>query len=260
MRIWIQSVLALSLICLCHGKDPGKPTTTIRLSDSDFRLIRNVHFQGRDLFELAIQAGIYEKNGDGYLPGTERGAESVGGRTWHGSNGVGLVAYDPHMKRYAIYYLQDKAVPGHHLDIVYADDDLILFSYGYHKDIPALRPALEVYSVKRGSFAKLEAVSSSDGKFGRFDRRILAAEKPGNVGPSRGWNYTHLEEKEWVTLAENNLTRPQSVTVEGDVFRLWYNTDCEIEEFATSVCFLKEDLDRELDKIISNQAGDDNSE
>jgi hypothetical protein len=225
----------------------------VQLAKSDFRLIREVRFQGRDLFDLAIEAGMYQKKGTEYLPGAERGAVSVRGRTWHGSNGVGLVAYDPHMGRYAIYYLQETTVPGHHLEIVYADEDLIFFSYASHKEMPTARPALEVYSARRDCFARITEVTSRGGKFGRFDRDALAAKKPGNIDPSVSWDHRLYAEKEWVPLADGMLSRPQRVTLRDGLFTLWYHTDWDIDEFVTAIQFAKDDLDRELDKISSNQ-------
>ncbi len=183
MRILFACTLALGFAANCRGADSQSETSSVWLAKSDFRLIREVRFQGRDLFEMAIEAGMYRRKGTEYLPGAERGAVSVGGRTWHGSNGVGLVAYDPHMKRYAIYYLQETAVPGHHLDIVYSDRDFIIFSYGWHRDMSAVKPALEVYSVKHNCFACVEAVTSRGGRFGRSDMDALVAKKPGNRGP-----------------------------------------------------------------------------
>jgi hypothetical protein len=220
-------------------------------------MIRDVHYPGRDLFELAIAAGMYKRKGTEYLPGGERGAVSVRGRTWHGSDGVGLVAYDPQMHRYAIYYLQEAAVPGHHLEILYADDDLIFFSYGSHEDMPTVEPALEVYSVKRDRFARIEAVTTRSGKFGRFDMDALAVKKPGNIGPSMGWDHRHYREKDWVPLSDGKLFHPQRVTLRDGVFTLWYHTDWDIEEFVTAIHLAARDLCQELDGIASNRAPED---
>jgi hypothetical protein len=166
------------------------PQQTVKLIESNFRLIRELPFQGKDLFKLAIEAGMYKKEGQGYLPGDPRGAAKVAGRVWHGSNGVGLVANDPATGQWAIYYLQEKAVPGHHLSIVYADEDFIFFNYGYHAELPGVVPTVEVYSTKRNRFARIAAVASRDGKFGYFDHEILQTRRPGDIGPSSGgWDY-----------------------------------------------------------------------
>jgi len=235
------------------GTDKESSTSTLQLAKSDFRLIREVGIQERDLFDVAIKAGMYKRKGTEYLPGAERGAVSVRGRTWHGSNGVGLVAYDPHMRRYAIYYLQEIAVPGHHLDIVYADDDLIFFSYGFHKELSAVCPALEVYSARRDCFARIAAVTSRSGKFGRSDMDALAAKRPGNIGPSMGWDHRPYAEKAWVSLSDSMLSHPERVTLREGVFTLSYNTGWETDEFVTTFQFAKEDIDREFDKIASHK-------
>jgi hypothetical protein len=253
MKTLLPFALVLAMTSVCGGAERTPATPTLQLAKSDFRLIREVRFQGRDLFDLAIEAGMYKRKGTEYLPGAERGAVSVRGRTWHGSNGVGLVAYDPQMRRYAIYYLQETAVPGHHLEIVYADEDLIFFSYGFHKELPTIRPTLEVYSARRGCFARMAAVTSRGGKFGRSDMDVLAAKKPGDIGPSMVWDHRPYAEKEWIPLSDGMLSRPQRVTLRDGVFTLWYNTGWDIDEFVTTMQFARADLDGELDKISSNQ-------
>jgi hypothetical protein len=253
MRTLFACTLALGFAANCRGADSQSETSSVWLAKSDFRLIREVRFQGRDLFEMAIEAGMYRRKGTEYLPGAERGAVSVGGRTWHGSNGVGLVAYDPHMKRYAIYYLQETAVPGHHLDIVYSDRDFIIFSYGSHRDISAVKPALEVYSVKHNCFACVEAVTSRGGRFGRSDTDALAAKKPGKPGPSMGWDHRHYAEKDRVSLTDAQMFRPERITLQDDVFTLWYHTSWGIDEFVTALQFKKRDLQRGIEKTLSNK-------
>jgi hypothetical protein len=236
--------------------DGGVPRdeTSVSLGESKFRLIREVNFQGHDLFDLAIQAGMYKRKGTEYLPGDERGAVSVGGKTWHGSNGVGLVAYDPHMRRYQIYYFQDQAIPGHHLDIVYADEDFIFFTYGYHRDLPDIRPSLEVYSLKHQRFACLAAVSTLNAKLGRFSMKTLEATNPKMIPPSMGWDDSSHADKKSIELSDAGLFRPDSVVLDGEIFSLRYHTGWGIEEFLTVLQFKKVDLLKELDRVTSNKS------
>ena len=249
----ILLAVTVTLLSPCHGVGEETAAATVQLEWSGFRLIREVQYKGRDLRELAIEAGMYSRDGSGYLPGAERRAAFSGGRTWHGISGIGLVAYNAHMGKYAIYYLQDKAVPGHHVDLVYADDDFLFFTHGFHKELPEVEPALEVYSVERDSFARVTAVTSRDGKFGYVDYRALAAKSPGSIGPSMGWNHRALAELEWVPLSENLLFFPQRVTLHDGVYTLWYHTDWDVDEFVTALRFAKADLDRELDRIASHK-------
>lgn len=235
--------------CRVEGQESAP---SVRLSKSDFRQIQEIPFQGRDLFQLAIEAGMYKRKGSGYLPGDKRGAAEVNGRTWHGSNGVGLVAHDPKTGRWTIYYLQKTAVPGHHLDIVYSDEDFIFFGYGYHKDLPGVVPTLELYSTRRNCFARIAAVGSRDGKFGHFSDEVLRAKRPGEIGPAMGWDYRKCAEQEWVQLSESRLSRPRRVTLQEGIFTLSFNTDWGIDEFVTTLRFSKDDLNRELDRISSN--------
>ncbi len=254
MRRLLLFALALPLAGVCCGASRESVAPSVQLAKSDFRKICEVTFQGRDLFDLAIEAGMYKRKGTEYLPGAERGAVSVRGRTWHGSNGVGLVAYDPHGSRYTIYYRQETAVPGHHLDIVYADEDFVFFTYGFHRNLPTVRPALEVYSVKRDCFARIDAVTSRGGKFGHFDPGVFAAKRPSYPPPAWGWDYRHHAEKEWVPLSEGMLVGPQRVTLRDGIFTLWFHKDLEdIGAFVTAIQFTKGDLDRGLEKISSNQ-------
>jgi hypothetical protein len=247
MRALLSIVLTLALADGCLA------TSSVRLSPSEFRLIREVNFQGRDLFELAIQAGTYQRKGNEYLPGAERGAASAGGLTWHGSNGVGLVAYDPHMKRYYIYYLQDQAIPGHHLDIVYADDDFVFFTYGYHKDMPATRPALDVYSIRRRRFARVDSVSTRGGRFGFSAMDALRKRNPGAAPPSVGWDDRPYARKDWVPLSDGRLCRPEGITLQDGVFELAYHTSWGVDEFVTAIQFTRSDLDQEFERLASNQ-------
>jgi hypothetical protein len=81
----------------------------------------------------------------------------------------------------------------------------------------------------------------------------LAIKKPGNIGPSMGWDHRHYADKEWVPLSEGTLFHPQRVTLQGGTFTVWYHTDWEIDEFVTAIRFAADDLYRELDKIASNK-------
>ncbi len=254
MKRFFACTVVLTLATICLGADSQSTKSSVGLARSDFRLIREVRFQGRDLFDLAIEAGMYKRKGTEYLPGAERGAVSVSGRTWHGSNGVGLVAYDIHMKQYAIYYLQDMAVPGHHLEIVYSDNDFIFFSYGSHRDIPTVKPALEVYSVTHNGFARIEAVATRGGRFGRSDLDALDAKRPDDIGPSIGWDHRHYAEKNWVSLSDAGMFRPERVTLQNDVFTLWYHTSWDIDEFVTALHFKKNDLQQKFENMTSNKA------
>ena len=223
-------------------KGADKERETIHLSSSKFHLIRQVHFQGHDLFQLAIQAGMYKSKDNEYLPGGARQTVSIGGQTWYGSNGVGLVAYDSNTEEYQIFYLQDKAVRGHHLDIVYADNDFVLFSYGYHKELPDIKAALEVYSLKCRRFARIDEVSTKGAKFGAFSmdtlKRVNAKANP----PSMGWNDLGYARHNFLELSEAGLFRPDSVKLENGIFRLSYHTGYNIEEFVTVLKFKKNDL------------------
>ncbi len=222
---------------------------TIRLAESGFRLVREVRFQGRDLFDLAIEAGMYERKGREHLPGGEQGAVFAGGRTWHGSNGVGLVAYDPNRKRYAIYYFQDTAVPGQHLNIVYSDHDIIMFANSPHREIPDVKPSLEVYSVKHDRFARVEEISTQGARWGRSDMAALAARKPGLIGPSVWWDHTGYSEDKWISITEASLCRPERVTHHDDVITLEYHTGWGVDEFVTALQFRRSDLIKAIDKM-----------
>jgi hypothetical protein len=253
-RLLLVFLLIVLSTILSQAEDNAKPPQqTVKLTESHFRLIRELPFQGKDLFKLAIEAGMYKKKeGQGYLPGDPRGEAKVAGRVWHGSNGVGLVANDPATGQWAIYYLQEKAVRGHHLSILYADEDYIFFDYGYHEELPGVVPAIEVYSTKRNQFARIAAVTSRGGKFGYFDSRILEARRPGDMGPSGVWDYRQLAEKEWVSFSEGRLAAPRQVSQQDGVFTFGYNTDWQIPEFATVLSFSKADLERELDRIAAD--------
>ncbi|MFC1739582.1 hypothetical protein ACFL1G_11140 [Planctomycetota bacterium] len=196
---------------------------------------------------------MYKRKGNEYLPGSERGAVSTGGRTWHGSNGVGLVAYNPHMEKYQIFYLQDQAVPGHHLGIVYADDDFLLFSYGYHPELPNVSRALEVYSLKHHRFARIHAVATSDAKFGTFSMDRLKQVNPKAAPPSIEWNDRWYARQNYVELSEAGLCRPDLVELRDGIFRLSYHTGWNIEEFATVLKLKKIDLASEFEKISSDK-------
>lgn len=250
-----QFSLSLMLVLLGVSFAAERPAddSKVRLAPSNFRLIAEVRFNGRDLFELAIAAGMYKRQGNEYLPGAERGAVSVKGRTWHGSNGVGLVAYDPQMQRYSIYYLQKQAVPGHHLDIVYADEDFIFFTYGFHKDMP-VKPALEVYSTQRRCFARIDSVSTEGGTFGHFDDDVLAQKKPGTGPPQQPWDDRRYAKLDRVPLYDPEFGRPDRVTLQDGVFRLYYHASWGIDEFVTAIQFSKTDLDQELDKMTAKKA------
>jgi hypothetical protein len=192
---------------------------------------------------------MYSRKGNEYLPGAERGAVSAGGRTWHGSNGVGLVAYDPGMKRYYVYYFQEQAIPGHHLDIIHADDEFIFFSYGYHKDWPDVRGSLEVYSLKFNRFARVEAVSTTGGKFGAFLWDVLKKENPLGIPPQMGWDERNLAGRDWADLSESRLFRPDRIVDEGGVFRFSYHLGWKIDEFTTALQFRKNDLIKEFERL-----------
>lgn len=243
---------AACLMCGCTNVSTDANKRSVHIGESKFRLVREVPFERRDLFELAIQAGMYTRKGTEYLPGAERGAVSVGGRTWHGSNGVGLVAYDPQMKRYSIYYLTDRAVPGHHLDIVYADQDFIFFTYGYHPDLPGVQPNLEIYSLRHQRFACLVSVSTRSARLGRFSMERLKAARPGMTPPQIGWNDQLHAGKEAVELSPAGLTRPDSMVLRGGVFELRYHESWDVEEFRTVLQFTKADIVQELDRQTSS--------
>jgi len=253
MKWFLPCVLALIGVTVSWGEDNQFSHPTVRVEKSAFRLIREVNFQGRNLFDLAIEAGMYKRSGNEYLPGAELGAVSVGGQTWHGSNGVGLVAYDPHMERYRIYYLQDIAVPGHHLQIVYSDDEFIFFSYGAHRDLPTINPAMQVYSIKHDFFVRIESVSSLGGRFGYSDMAALASRKPGHIGPSMGWDHRHFSEMAWISLTGERLCHPERITLEEDIFTVWYHTSWEIDEFVTTIQFNKSELQQKIENQISNK-------
>jgi hypothetical protein len=243
MRRLLSCGMALVLANACLAENAVPAPSSVRLSRSDFRLIREVDYAGRDLFELAIQAGMYTRKDNEYLPGGERGAVSVGGRTWHGSNGVGLVCYDPTMKRYSLFYLQGQAVPGHHLEILYADEDYLFFAYGYHRDLPAIRPTVELYAIKQRRFARIESISTRGGKFGSSESL------PPNSPVSMGWDDRPLAGKDWVTLTDARLFAPIRMVLRDGVFVLSYHSDWKIDACETSLQLAKSDVSGELDKL-----------
>jgi len=253
MRKCIPCLLVLMAIGICSAKDLKPAALSLKISDSRFRLIRDVRYSGRDFSELAVQAGMFKK-GSAYFPKAERGAAFADGQTWHGSGGIGLVAYQPQMKRYAIYYLQEQAVPGHHLDLVYSDKDYIFFAYGYHKNLPQIRPALEVYSIRHRCFVRIDAISTKGGKFGYYASHLWSKLHPGQPGAAMGWDDRAYSKKEWIP---SRTGWPEDIKLHNGVFKLSYHLSWDIEEFVTTIQFTKTDLDRELNRIAPAKPADD---
>ena len=248
MKMYIQFLFATMLASSCPADDaesaPERTTPSIAIAASQFRMIRGqVRFQGRNFAELALRAGMYKKE-QGFFPAAERGAASVAGATWHGSSGIGLVAYHPHMKLYSVYYLQERAVPGHHVGIVYADKDYIFFSYGFHSTLKNVRPSLEVYSAKRRCFARIESVSTKGGKFGYYASELIA---PGEFGPAMGWDDRAYANQERIPPRP---TWPERIELRDGVFKISYYTAWKIKEFVTSIQFTKDDLEGQLDRMV----------
>jgi hypothetical protein len=247
----IACALALTLVSVCLAQEPNPAPSTVRLSASAFRLIRDVPFEGRDLFELAIRAGMYKRKGEEHLLGEELGAVYLGGRTWHGSHGVGLVAYDPHVKRYSIYFHQEQAVPQSKVLIVYADEDFLFFTGGgYDKTLETFRPSLDVYSRALNAFVRVDDVSTSGAKFGTFSHEALLKKDPKAIPPAMGWDNRRLAQREWVDLTAARLHWPDRMVLEGEVIKLSYHVSWRVDEFVTTLQFKKSDFIKELEKLV----------
>jgi hypothetical protein len=253
MARYILCGLSLCFMCGCNTPDVGRSGSSIRIGESRFRLVREARFEGGNLFDLAIRAGMYTRKGSEYLPGAKRGTAFADGRLWYGSNGVGLVACDPNTKQCSIYYMQDQAVPGHHLGILFGDPDFIFFAYGYHADLPDVRPNLEVYSLRHKRFARIISVSTKDAKLGRSSLRpfLQSGRLVGNP-PQMGWNDRRHAGKEMIELSEAGLAHPESIVLRDGVFELRYHESWGIEEFLTVLRFTEADLLDEFNQQAQN--------
>ena len=251
-RVTVSCTSIMELM-LAAALAAGAEETSVEVSKSSFKPIAEyISYEGRDMFELAVRAGMYPRTGKGAIPHEERGALSAGGLTWHGSNGAGLVAYDPTMKRYSIYYFQKEAVPGHHLSLHYADGDYVFFSYGSHRGIPDVESALEVYSLKRRRFARIERVSTREAKWGKFSQEVLRRNRtdiPGTAMPAMEWNDLGHSGKAWIRIQNTAyFSHPERMELVDGVYRLHYHRSWNISEFETILRFSKVDLDKELEK------------
>ena len=123
------------------------------------------------MFGLAVAAGWFTPEpDDGHLPNDIEGVGIGGGKVWMGSNGVGIIARDLRDGRWSRYDTKSKPLPGVHSVLLHADDHYVFAvsvgpSGDWRERLPDVRsaqqlgPALEVYSVRDGTWLRVRGVS-----------------------------------------------------------------------------------------------------
>ena len=111
------------------------------------------------MFGLALSAGWYKPEGadaDGAYPENIRGLFRVGNTLWMGSDGVGIIIFDLKKKTWGRLDLKATPIPGHHMNLLYADQEYAFIGVG---EFPG--GSLQVYSMKKRKSLRLRAVPSA---------------------------------------------------------------------------------------------------
>ena len=126
------------------------------------------------MFGLAVAAGWFTPQpDDGPLPNDIEGLGIGGGKVWMGSNGVGIIARNLGDGRWTRYDAKSAPLPGIHSILLHADNDYVWAVSGgpsgdWRERLPDVRsarqlgPALEVYSLRRGTWLRVRSVPRED--------------------------------------------------------------------------------------------------
>jgi len=108
------------------------------------------------MFAIAQAGGWYApKEPNGSTPDATHGLHRVNDKLWMGSNGVGVMVLDLKDRTWSRYDSKDKAIPGDHVGVDFADEDFAFVTRGEFPDA-----LLHIYSVKRDKWLSLKSVPS----------------------------------------------------------------------------------------------------
>ena len=123
-------------------------------------------------FHAAAAQGHMPPTVEGLSKGA-RGFYGGGGRIWFGTDGVGILSYDPIEDLWARYDLKPESVPGWPSNVLHADEQFVFAEIHPHGERAG--SGLCVFSIEQGIWFQLERVSrpllKSAGHSGEIDHR-----------------------------------------------------------------------------------------
>jgi len=199
------------------------------------------------MFDLAIAAGWYEREGSEHLPQGIRGLYRQGNRLWMGSNGVGVLVYDTKTRTWSRYPLQDAPVPGFHVTVLYGDADYVFATYGYRKEVPSAELSLHVYSTKHERWLRIVAVPARDAlRLGTSEGLPLKV--------ARGWDHRRFADQPYVPIGgeeTSGLAHPDKITRRPDGLFLLRSGHPDTESSWTDLVIRPVDLQVDFEHFAS---------
>jgi hypothetical protein len=148
------------------------------------------------------------------------GLAGTADRIWMGTSGLGIVMLDVRTTQWSRYDVQARPEPGRNNRVHYADDDYV-FAWGGGRSTskptgnPELSyPGLEVHSVKRNAWVRIDAVPRAN--------VISLATNSGIAGVAMSCSQVPYDTEPYVPLSECGASYPDRVTriQNGDAYEL----------------------------------------